>query len=206
MKKSGKEIVRPYTPVYPKQSKGEFQLLIKKYDNGVMSKYIHNMKIGDSLEVMGPWDKLKYQANMKKNIGLIAGGTGITPMIQLLETSLDDPKDKTVFTLLFGNVSEQDIILKDYLDSLEKKNPRRLKIHYILDKPPKNWKGFGGYITTEILKKTMPPPNKDNLVCVCGPGPMVKIISGERKSPKEEGPVEGFLKDLGYTSEHVYKF
>jgi len=31
-----------------------------------MSKHIHNMKIGDSLEVMGPWDKLKYQANMKK--------------------------------------------------------------------------------------------------------------------------------------------
>jgi len=52
----------------------------------------------------------------------------------------------------------------------------------------------------------MPPPNKDNLVCVCGPGPMLKIISGERKGPKEEGPVEGFLKDLGYTNEHVYKF
>jgi len=48
-------------------------------------------------------------------------------MIQLLETSLDDPKDKTVFTLLFANVTEQDIILKDYLDSLEKKKSTSFK-------------------------------------------------------------------------------
>jgi len=181
-------------------------LLIKNYQNGMMSKHIHNMKIGDSLEFMGPWDKLKYQSNMKKNIGLIAGGTGITPMLQLLETALNDPKDNTNFTLLFGNVTEQDIILKDYLDSLEKKHSKRFKIHYILDKPSKSWKGLTGYINADVLKKTMPPPNKDNLVCICGPPPMCKSISGERKSPKEEGPVEGFLKDLGYTSEHVYKF
>jgi len=108
--------------------------------------------------------------------------------------------------LLFGNISETDILLKDRLDLLQEKFPHRFRVYYIVDKPTLHWSGFGGYITEDILRKTMPPPSENSLICVCGPPPMVKNICGERKSMKDPGPVTGFLKNLGYNDSTVFKF
>ncbi len=41
------------------------------------------MQVGDSIEVKGPLSKLPYTPNMKRAIGMLAGGTGITPMLQV---------------------------------------------------------------------------------------------------------------------------
>ena len=64
-------------------------------------RYIFNLKSGESLNFKGPFPKWPYVANQKKAIGMIAGGTGITPMYQLLRDILSNPRDKTgVFELL----------------------------------------------------------------------------------------------------------
>jgi len=202
---NGKDVIRPYTPIN-QNAKGEFQLLIKKYPQGIMSQYIHGLKIGDKLETKGPFDKLQYTKNMKKFIGLIAGGTGITPMLQIIEKILNDDSDHTVVNLLFANISEKDILLKDTLDILQEKHPHRFRVYYIIDKPSLHWPGFSGYINEEILRKTMPPASQDSLICVCGPPPMMKNLCGERKSVKDQGPVTGQLKNLGYDDNMVFKF
>jgi cytochrome-b5 reductase len=44
---------------------------------------MHSLKEGDSVNVKGPFAKLDYQANKYKKIGMVAGGTGIAPMIQV---------------------------------------------------------------------------------------------------------------------------
>jgi cytochrome-b5 reductase len=54
----------------------------------------------------GPLSKIKYEPNKWKHIGMIAGGTGITPMYQVLRHALADKNDQTKFTLLFGNMTE----------------------------------------------------------------------------------------------------
>jgi cytochrome-b5 reductase len=59
--KSGKPIIRPYTPISPSDHKGELVLLIKKYDNGNASKYIHNMKVGETLDIKGPISKYPWK-------------------------------------------------------------------------------------------------------------------------------------------------
>lgn len=51
----------------------------------------------------------------------------------------------------------------------------------------KSWKGGVGYITREMATTHMPPPSDDNLVLVCGPPPMYKALSGEKKNPKDQG-------------------
>jgi len=127
-------------------------------------------------------------------------------MLQLIEEILHDDSDYTVVNLLFGNISEKDILLKDKLDALQEKYPHRFRVYYIVDKANLHWHGFSGYITEEILRKTMPPPGKDTLICVCGPPPMIKVLSGERKSIKDPGPVTGQLKNLGYDETMVFKF
>jgi len=171
-----------------------------------MSQHIHGLKIGDKLEAQGPWNKLPYSKDMKKFFGLIAGGTGITPMLQLLEASLYDVNDDTVFNLLFGNVSEKDILLKDHFDSLQEKFPHKFRVYYIINNPHLHWPGFSGLITEEILYKIMPPPSSNCLICVCGPPPMIQAVCGEKKSIQDQGPLIGQLKNLGYKSDMVFKF
>jgi len=56
--------------------------VVKAYPAGVVSSYLHSLKVGDDIEVKGPFVKMPYRANMKKRIGMVAGGTGITPVSQ----------------------------------------------------------------------------------------------------------------------------
>ena len=113
----GKDVQRPYTPI-DTHRKGEVVLLIKSYDKGNMSKHVAELKPGDTLDFKGPMPKLKYEANKYKRIGMLAGGTGITPMLQVLEEIANNPKDKTQTHLVFANVSGQDILMKETLDAI----------------------------------------------------------------------------------------
>lgn len=65
-----------------------------------------------------------------------AGGSGITPMLQLIKHVLSDPCDRTQLELLFANKSEEDIMLRDQLEQLAAKHPKQLKIWYTVDKAP----------------------------------------------------------------------
>ena len=154
----------------------------------------------------GPIVKLPYVANMKKHVGMVAGGTGITPMLQVAEHILSNPDDKTKVSLIFANVTEKDIILRKELDEYAKKYPDRFDVYYVLDKPGFFWKGGKGYVTSEMLKEKMPPPSADNMVFVCGPPPMMNVISGNKAPDKSQGELKGLLKSLGYSSDMVFKF
>ncbi|KAK5003316.1 NADH-cytochrome b5 reductase, partial [Elasticomyces elasticus] len=64
-----------------------------------------------------------------------------------------------------------------------------------------------GFITKELLKTVLPGPKDTNVkVFVCGPPGMYKAISGPKKSPSDQGDLDGLLKELGYEKEQVYKF
>ncbi|KAL2021443.1 hypothetical protein VTK56DRAFT_7196 [Thermocarpiscus australiensis] len=204
---SDKPVIRPYTPISDEDAKGYIDLLVKRYPNGPMSTHLHDMVPGQRLEVKGPLPKYPWEPNKHKHIALIAGGTGITPMYQLCRAIFRNPDDQTKVTLVFGNVSEDDILLKNELAALENHNPRRFRAFYVLDNPPSHWTGGKGYISKELLKTVLPEPKDDNIkVFVCGPPGMMKSISGEKKSPRDQGELSGILKELGYTEEQVYKF
>ena len=49
---------------------------------------------------------------------MIAGGTGITPMYQVAKALLQDPQEYTTISLIYANLSEADILIKDELDKL----------------------------------------------------------------------------------------
>ena len=199
-------VMRPYTPTSASSAKGHFDLVVKVYEKGVMSKHFGEMKVGDELEIKGPIVKLPYVANMRKHIGMIAGGTGITPMLQVAEAILKNPEDKTKVSLIFGNVTKGDIILRKELDEYQKAYPDRFDVYYVLDKPGFFWKGGKGYVTAEMLKEKMPPPSDDSMVFVCGPPPMMNAISGDKAPDKSQGELKGLLKTLGYTPDQVFKF
>ncbi|KAK4237046.1 NADH-cytochrome b5 reductase 2 [Achaetomium macrosporum] len=204
---SDKPVIRPYTPISDEDAKGYMDLLVKKYPNGPMSTHLHDMVPGQRLDVKGPIPKYPWSPNKHRHIALIAGGTGITPMFQLCRAIFNNPDDQTKVTLVFGNVSEDDILLKNELATLENHYPRRFRAFYVLDNPPKHWTGGKGYINKELLKTVLPEPKDENIkVFVCGPPGMMESISGNKQSPKDQGELKGILKELGYTPEQVYKF
>ncbi|KAF8736684.1 hypothetical protein AX14_014165 [Amanita brunnescens Koide BX004] len=204
---NGKPIIRPYTPISPPDRKGELALLVKRYENGNQSKYIHSLKEGQTLGIKGPIHKFPYKANEFDQVVLIGGGTGITPLYQVLDHALADKSNKTKFKLLFSNVAEKDILLRSELDTLKKKHPDNLDIIYVLDNPEPNWTGPSGYITAEIIKKHAASPSLGDKVkiFVCGPPGQVAAVAG-KKSGFNQGELGGILKELGYTQEQVFKF
>ncbi|KAL2270019.1 hypothetical protein VTJ83DRAFT_2203 [Remersonia thermophila] len=204
-----KPVIRPYTPINDEDERGYLDLLVKRYPNGPMSSHLHDLAPGQSLDVKGPIPKYPWSPNKHEHIALIAGGTGITPMYQLLRAIFRNPEDKTKVTLVFGNVTEEDILLKKELAELENTYPRRFRAFYVLDKAPPSWAGQQGYITKDLLKTVLPEPKEGNekiKVFVCGPPGMMEHISGNKKSPRDQGELKGILKELGYTPEQVYKF
>lgn len=187
--------------------KGFLELIIKKYNGGPMSTHLHDMVPGQRLDFKGPLPKYPWTANKHDHVALIAGGTGITPMYQIARAIFSNPDDKTKVTLVFGNISEEDILLKDKFSELENTYPQRFRAFYVLDKPPQEWAGGKGFITKELLKTVLPEPKEENIkVFVCGPPPLYKAISGNKVSPKDQGELSGILAELGYTKEQVYKF
>eukprot|EP00243_Klebsormidium_subtile_P004238 TRINITY_DN18069_c0_g1_i1.p1 TRINITY_DN18069_c0_g1~~TRINITY_DN18069_c0_g1_i1.p1 ORF type:complete len:353 (-),score=92.03 TRINITY_DN18069_c0_g1_i1:246-1304(-) len=202
-----KTVIRPYTPTSDPDVKGYFDLVVKVYPTGNMSRHIDSLKPGDTLEIKGPIPKLPIKENMKKSIGLVAGGTGITPMLQVIQQILKNPNDKTQVSLIYANNTEDDILLKNQLDQYAKEHPN-FKVFYVVGKPKHkaSWEGGVGFVSKEQVQKYLPGPSDDSLIMVCGPPGFMKHISGDKKSPKDQGEVEGLLQDLGFKKEQVFKF
>lgn len=137
------------------------------------------------------------------------GVAGITPCLQVIKEviRLKTEGDATRVHLIFANRMEEDILLRDLLDQLSEANSN-FTVEYILSQPSDSWKGLRGRVSTCILKDHLPSPgpSPDTLVYVCGPPGFMETVCGDKLPNKEQGPVSGALKELGYTSDMVYKF
>lgn len=201
---NGEPVIRAYTPVSSDETdKGYVDLVVKVYkrnvhpnfpDGGKMSQYLDEMKIGDTIQFRGPVGRIQYkgqgQFSMKatkpkdpptivkaRSVNMIAGGTGITPMLQLIRNVLvtNEGKDRTKLALLYANQTEEDILLRKELDELAIKYPEQFQVWFTVDKAPENWKFSQGFINSEMIKDHLLAPSPDTIVLMCGPPPMIKF-------------------------------
>ena len=154
-----KEVVRSYTPISSDENKGYFDLLIKSYPQGNISKHVASLKIGQPLRVRGPKGAMIYSPNLVRRFGMIAGGTGITPMLQIIRAinrsrRRNGGNDNTEVDLIFANVNPEDILLKEDLDALAKEDDK-FRVHYVLNNPPEKWDGGVGFVTADIIKVSL---------------------------------------------------
>jgi cytochrome-b5 reductase len=106
---------------------------------------------------------------MTSQLSMIAGGTGITPMIQIIRSVLKNPSDPTTITLIYANVNEEDILLRDDLEELHNAHGIKFKIIYVLNNPPPGWKGGVGFVTKDHMKEHFPNPSSSNSkILICG--------------------------------------
>jgi cytochrome-b5 reductase len=228
------EIMRFYTPVTRNGTKGYFDLIVKRKPQGRMTSHLLGLHVGDEMMFRCVAFKVKYEANRWDSVGMIAGGTGFTPMLQVINHALSpdarDAKgkaDRTKLSFLFCNRTERHVLLRGLFDRLARENPDRFKLAYSVDAPidSATWTGYTGYLTEEMVKETMPPPSTDgkSIILLCGPDQLLQhaagipmgvghTLSGSlRLQPvapdlQNLSVVEGILGRLGYDANQVYKF
>jgi len=212
----GSDAVRPYTPVSDNSMLGRFELLVKRYESGAVSQYLHGLPLGSQVSFKHIKFNIKsqYPFEGKQTFTLIAAGTGISPMYQALWKLLGTEGDERKVTLIFGNKSPEDILLKQELDDWASKHAGRLKIvHVVGNKPdepaPPGWADCAtftaetGWIDEAKIVKYAFPPSPDTLVFVCGLPGMYTALCGPRN---EKELLEGcVLQKLGYTADMVAK-
>lgn len=170
----GTAVSRSYTPTSNNLDRGLLELVIRCYPDGMLTgKYLADLNIGDEVQFRGPKGAMKYSKGLCNKIGMIAGGTGITPMYQLIRAICEDPTDLTEVSLIYANRTEDDILLRHELEAFATAYPQNLKIWYMLDTPPENWSFGKGYVTAEIMKERLPAAAPDCKVMLCGPPGMV---------------------------------
>ena len=172
------KVLRSYTPSSSPNRTGSFDLVVKVYPGGKMGTYLSKLAVGSSISCRGPKGSMKYYKGWAKNILMIAGGSGITPMYQMLLAICEDEEDNTKTTLLFGNAKESDILLRAELDKLQKEHPDKLAVVYVIDKAENAWDGPVGHIDRDLIEKySAKPGSSDAKVLLCGPPGMVKAIT-----------------------------
>ncbi|RFU76088.1 cytochrome-b5 reductase [Trichoderma arundinaceum] len=179
----GEKITRSYTPVSNNLDLGILELVVKIYPDGKLTgAYFANLQEGDEVHFRGPKGAMRYSRGLCKEIGMLAGGTGITPMFQLIRAICENDRDTTKISLIYANQTEADILLKKELDNFSRRYPDFFKVFYVVEHPSSNWQSGVGYVTKDMMKQRFPAPNADTKVMVCGPPGLVtaaKKVLGE---------------------------
>lgn len=208
----GETVLRRYTPISSNYDVGCVKFVIKAYRpcerfprGGKMSQYLDNMKEGEYLDFRGPVGEFEYVKDGKfflegephtgSKFNMIAGGTGITPCMQIAAEILRNTQDKTEISLIFACREEGDLLMRSTLDEWAANFPQKFKVHYILsDSWPTDWKYSTGFVDKQLFDEYLFEPADDvyNLMC----GPPIMLDKGCRPN----------LEKLGHTKASMFSF
>ncbi|HEX7904393.1 MAG TPA: 1,2-phenylacetyl-CoA epoxidase subunit PaaE [Chitinophagaceae bacterium] len=176
---NGEEVRRTYS-ICSSPLDNEWRVAIKKVEDGLFSTFANeNLKKGDSLEVMQPVGKFytELDSSHKKNYIAFAAGSGITPVLSLIKTTLAVEPDSS-FTLVYGNRSRSSIIFFEELEGLKNKYMNRFKLIHILSREKTDATiNFGRIDATKLVElgKLINYKTGDEFF-VCGPEEMIFCV------------------------------
>jgi ring-1,2-phenylacetyl-CoA epoxidase subunit PaaE len=148
---------------------------VKRVPKGLFSNYL-NDKIfpGKTLNVLKPMGNFTtpFHSKNRRHFFLIAGGSGITPMMGMLKSVLVNEPESRI-TLIYCSRSEEEIIFADQLKQLETAHADRLTVIHDLSQPSASWTGLRGRLTAAALKdlfgKAEVEPDYQEEYFICGP-------------------------------------
>lgn len=155
----------------------EWRVAIKKVDGGLFSSFANTgLKKGDVLEVMQPVGKfyVALDSSHKKNYLAIAAGSGITPLLSIIKTTLRT-EPQSSFTLIYGNKNRSSIIFFEELEGLKNKYLQRFNFINILSRERTDATINFGRINADKLKeleKLIEYTSFDESF-ICGPEEMI---------------------------------
>ena len=164
----------------------ELRVAVRHVDGGRMSGYINNeLKVGDKLEVFPPAGHfyVELDASSTRTYVAFAGGSGITPIMSIIKTTLESEPDSK-FLLFYANRTPNSTVFRQALSRLKNRFMQRFSFFHFLSDEVQEFDFFNGFITAdkvkEILKTIVPNASSDHYF-ICGPGTMIDDISGALK-------------------------
>jgi len=154
-------------------------ITVKRMPDGRVSNHLNDtMRAGDALSVLGPSGNFTVEPRTlnERHLVMLAGGSGITPIMSLLETVLRHEKRSKV-TLIYGNRGWADIIFRDRLARLAEELGDRLVVDHVLQHPPEDWSGGKGLLSDDVLLERLDTLGIEDdgtlRYFICGPTPMM---------------------------------
>ena len=194
---NGEEVRRSYS-MSSSPLESQIAVTVKQVPNGKVSTHINqNLKAGTTVSVMPPDGRFytELDADQRKDYYLFGAGSGITPLMSILKTILEEEPQSAVF-LLYGNRREDCIIFREQLDELQEQYENQLIVEHILSQPVReksggvfgfmkkgktNWEGLIGRIDSGEVSRFLqenPQRSQDAEYFVCGPGDMIDTVEG----------------------------
>lgn len=186
----GEVVHRSYTPT--RFHKGECEIMFRVYAGGPMSSHLASLRVGDVVEMQGPTGLERYGSHGTgtfsrgahvwrgvTHVAMVSGGTGITPMLQIANSVLQDPAgDPTRLSLVSFTSSVADIMLGDTLRALAAGSRGALRLTFAAsaatddellqhtDVRRASMRALSGDALAKLLGV---PRGAGTVVCVCGP-------------------------------------
>ncbi|KAK2603990.1 hypothetical protein QQS21_003826 [Conoideocrella luteorostrata] len=209
---SREAIIRAYTPISRGDATGTLEFVVKIYHDtptqkgGRMTQALGSIPVGHFVDFKGPLGKFEYvgggmcrisgKIRQVKRLILICGGTGVTPIYQVVRSVADGASDKTDCLVLNGNRREEDILCRSEMDALVHEANGRIRLLHSLSQPSKTWAGRRGRIDKDLLAKEVRSPEtngKTAMVLICGPKAL-------------EEATQNILLELGWREEDMFVF
>jgi ring-1,2-phenylacetyl-CoA epoxidase subunit PaaE len=175
----GHAVQRAYSICSPQQqyaANATFDVGIKRVENGMFSSWAHDaLHAGQTLDVLPPDGRFVFKEAAAQHVLAIAAGSGITPMLSLIETTLAASKGAR-FTLLYGNRNVDAIMFLERLEDIKDRWPARFAMHHVLSRQAQEVPLFSGRLDAEKIAAFLRGPLAGvafDTAFICGPGSMI---------------------------------
>jgi ring-1,2-phenylacetyl-CoA epoxidase subunit PaaE len=172
---NGEELRRAFSLSSSPVADDHLSVTIKRVEGGRVSNYLRDhLKPGDELQVLPPMGNFKVELNAsnRNNYVLIGGGSGITPLMSILKSVLQE-EPNSIVTLWYCNRDKESVIFRDQLEQLRQQYGDRLSVFHTLTRPSADWQGPSGRLDTamvyQLLSDLFMNDEHRKLYYLCGP-------------------------------------
>jgi ring-1,2-phenylacetyl-CoA epoxidase subunit PaaE len=179
---AGDDVRRNYSICAPVSS-GRLRIAVKRLDGGAFSAYaLDRLVPGDTLEVMTPTGRFFTELDPARaqHYCCIAAGSGITPLLSIVATTLEAEPHSSV-TLLYANRTSRSVMFLEELEDLKDRYRDRFHLVHVLSREPQDVEMFSGRLDGARLQRfldTILPADTVDEWFLCGPYDMVTELRG----------------------------
>lgn len=190
---------RQYTPTA--SSSDALDLVVRSYPTGGLSQRLAEMRVGERLRVTGPCGAFRYAANRWARVSMVAAGTGITPLYQIMQVvACSGGADRTALSLVYANRTTARALLADEIDVMLRRPGSGVeRVRHVVSRPETPAEAdLAGRVSGDaagaaLLGAHLYPPAPGTLAMVCGPDGFCRAAVAA-------------LALLGYAREQVHVF
>ena len=170
----GTEAHRDYSFANPPHVADRFTFYIKLLEQGAMSEYVAGRaKAGDAVTMTGPFGRF-YLRRPTRPVLMVAGGSGLAPMLSMLDHMAQTGATDQPVRLLIGANAPGELFARDQIAAYSSRGIA-LQTEYAVVDGAADWDGTTGHVTA-LLRDELLAGDPD--VYLCGPPPMIE--AGER--------------------------